>query len=100
MDEQFKYWYAVKVEEQPMFGGKVHKHDVVVEGHIVYSESLLCGGERNKIMKTKDAQKEKNVSQRLPYAPLCLVCLELYKKHPLSVWYKWMKSVENTVPVG
>lgn len=99
MDEQFSYWYAVQVEEQLDFEGKVHKHEVVVEGHIVHNEVLMCRESREVVMKTKKAQKEKKLSLRLPYAKLCPVCLERYKNHPLSAWHRWMKSIENTVSV-
>lgn len=85
MDKGFTWFYPVKVEHQLDFEGKLHPKEVVLEGHIVYGEMLLCKQSRDALKKRSKADKEKKVNHRIDRTKVCKECMEAYKRHPMSV---------------
>lgn len=104
MDEQFTYFYPVVIEQQLDFKGHAHPHEVLLDGHIVHNEVLMCKESRERLLRINKAEKAKKVSLRVPYTRICPVCLEAWKQHPDSPYYKFThgkptKLVSKEVPV-
>lgn len=87
MDDNFRYFYPVKILKQMSFEGKEFHIPVYGEGHIQYFERLLCGKEPSKL--TSDNSK---VLKNRLNGKMCPVCEEKYKAHPDSAWYRYVNG--------
>jgi hypothetical protein len=95
MDKVFTWFYPVKVEYQLDFEGKPHPKEIIQTGHIVYGEVLLCKGSREALKNRVGAVKEKKVAHRIDKAGVCKECMEAYKRHPMSVYNLWVRSLNE-----
>src|SRR3990167_9205702 len=97
MNDDIKFWYPVKTEGQLTFDGHTHFLDVIAgEGHIEYTEVLLCRQSREKLKHEAGAKKHKTISSRLEFIKLCPVCEKKYKANQNLAWQKWIVSVRET----
>jgi hypothetical protein len=94
-DKCFTWFYPVKTEFQLDFDGKKNSKDIILTGHIVYDGSLLCGEEVDVVKKRVKADKEKKVAHRIVGAKSCKACDEAYKKHPMSAYNVWVRSLHE-----
>jgi hypothetical protein len=99
MDDKFTYWYPVIEETQIDFEGTPHTHDVLCEGHIIYSVRLMCGESREVLKNRVKAKKEKISKKREVTPKMCPVCLEAWKNHPDSQYYRFVHRTPVRVTV-
>lgn len=92
MDDNFTYFYPVKLLTQMSFEGKAFKIPEYGEGHIQYFGSLLCKAEKDKLTKKIKGDNEKIVKHPLPGKKMCPSCQELYKTHPHSAWFRFVNG--------
>jgi hypothetical protein len=98
MNSQVKFWYAMGTEEQLTFEGKTVVIEVPIgEGHIVYSEILMCKQSRERLKNEAKAKKHKVVGVRLHGVKICDKCEEKYKNHPDLPWSHWINPPEPKV---
>lgn len=95
MDDNFKYWYPVKILKQMSFEGKEFHIPQYREGHIEYFEKLLCESEKEKLIIKAKAENSKTLKHRLN-GKMCPLCEEKYKAHPDSAWYRYVNGTKST----
>jgi hypothetical protein len=95
-DKCFTWFYPVKTEYQLDFEGKPNPKDVLLEGHIVFGEALLCGEEMEVVKTRVKVNKAKKVAHRIVGVKACKRCEEAYKKHPMSAYNVWVRSLHET----
>lgn len=105
MDETFTFWYPVRDEVQLDFEKREHVREVLCEGHIDYQGRLMCK-ESREVLKNKHGAKKEKVAKKREVAPkMCPVCLEAWRNHPESQYYKFthgapVKVETREVPVS
>lgn len=93
---EVKFFYAIKTIGQLDFEGRMHFKDVVVgEGHLVYSEVLMCRQSRDSLMKKLEAKGKKEVAVRIEGVKTCKKCEEAYKANVNLAWKRWVEAVER-----
>ena len=102
--DKFVYWYPVIEETQVDFEGREHTHEVFCEGHISCDGRLMCGESREVLKNQAKAKKDKTTKERKVTPKMCPVCLEKWKAHPESRYYRFVhgtpvKVTVNEVPV-
>ena len=94
--DNIKFWYPVKSNVQLDFEGHTHSRDVVAgEGHIVFSEILLCRQSRDRLQGEVGAKKQRTVQSRIEGVKLCPKCQQRFKEHPDLGWQKWTRSISR-----
>lgn len=96
-----KFWYPIGEVEQLVFGEKGVKKELPVgDGHIVYSEVLMCKQSREKLKNEVKAKKERLLTTRLHNVSICEECQERYRNHPDSPYAHWIGSPPTKHPAA
>lgn len=94
MDDNFTYFYPVKLLTQMSFDGKTFKVPEYGEGHIQHFDVLLCKQSKERLTSKEKGDNQKIVKHPMAGKKMCPKCMELYKLHPDSAWYRWKNGTK------
>jgi hypothetical protein len=86
MSHDIKLWYPAKTTAN----GATIKEGVI--GHILWHDTLLCKGDKDKLIAEAEADKATTRMGVLSFNPICKKCEEVYKTDPRMPWRKWQEA--------
>lgn len=99
MDNNFSHWYPIREETQLDFDNRPHVHEILCEGHIEHGGRLMCGESKEVLMNRAGAKKQKMTVKREVTPKMCPVCLEAWRNHPDSAYYRFTHGTPVRVTV-